>query len=120
MSPLATTLWLANLACDLTGNLSFKAASLRARHVSGLQHWLELARGGFLWLGIGAFIFEFFLWVGFLSLVPLAQGVMMASVNIIGVMLGGRLLFAEALTASRCAAIGAIALGVALVGWGGS
>jgi multidrug transporter EmrE-like cation transporter len=44
---------------------------------------------------------------------------MIGSIGIIGVMLGGRLFFGEAITRPRAGAAVLIAIGVALVGWGG-
>jgi drug/metabolite transporter (DMT)-like permease len=119
MTPLATLLLLGNLICDTAGQLSFKAASLRAGDKHGLERWLHMARSGPLAFGIACFVLEAFLWLSFLSIVPLAQGVMVGSINIIGVMIGGRLLFRESITPKRAIAISLIAGGVALVGWGG-
>lgn len=120
MSPLALAFWLSNLACDTVGQLAFKTASLRAGDADHGRHWQRMLGMPFLWLGIAAFIVEALLWVGFLSLVPLSQGVMMGSLNIVAVMLGGRLLFGELITARRVLAIGLVAVGVGLVGWGGA
>ncbi|MFI5012633.1 MAG: hypothetical protein ACHQAY_09815 [Hyphomicrobiales bacterium] len=71
-----------------------------------------------LWFGIGLFVLEAFLWLCFLTLVPLSQGVMVGSVNIIGVMIGGWIFFGEHVTPPRAGAIMLIAVGVGLVGWG--
>lgn len=120
MSILALAFWLANLACDTVGQLAFKAASLRADDVDGWRHWQKMLGQPFLWLGIAVFVSEALLWVGFLSLVPLSQGVMMGSLNITAVMLGGRLFFGESITAKRALAICLVAAGVGLVGWGGA
>lgn len=120
MSPLATLLWLGNLACDTFGQLALKGASLRAGNVDGWARWRRLLTSGLLWFGVSLFVFEAFLWLAFLSYVPLSQGVMVGSVNIIGVMIGGRLLFNEILSPKRNIAILLIAGGVALVGWGGA
>jgi len=51
--------------------------------------------------------------------VPLWQGVMVACIDILMVMLGGRIFFGERITPPRVAAISLIAIGVLLVGWGG-
>ncbi|MBF9235267.1 hypothetical protein [Microvirga alba] len=120
MSPLATLLWLGNLVCDTVGQLAFKAASLEAGESSGVARWRRMLGSWLLWLGIGAFVFEALLWLSFLSLVPLSQGVMVGSVNIIGVLIGGHLLFKEYISRKRAVAVSLIAFGVALVGWGGA
>lgn len=45
------------------------------------------------------------------------MGVLVGSINIFAVMIGGRIFFKEPLSASRVTAITLIAIGVALVGW---
>ncbi len=62
---------------------------------------------------------EFLAWAAFLSLVPLSRGVLLGSVNILALMLAGRLFFGERLTPLRVAGMGLIGLGVAVVGVGG-
>ena len=119
MSPLATLLWAANLIIDTLGHLSFKAATNRTGDLEGLAHWRALARGPMMWVGIACFAAESWLWLALLSFVPLSQGVLIGSVNIIGVMIGGRLFFAEQITPARLCGIGLVAIGVALAGWGG-
>lgn len=118
MTPVVILLWLGNVLCDTAGQLAFKAASRAADDGDGLARWGRLLRRPALWLGVGCFAFEAFFWLAFLSLVPLSQGVMMGSLNIIAVMAGGWIVFAEAITRRRAAAIIVIAAGVGLVGWG--
>jgi multidrug transporter EmrE-like cation transporter len=65
-------------------------------------------------------VFEFFMWLAFLSVVPLWQGVMVACIDILLVMLGGRIFFGEQITRARMLAISLIAVGVLLVGGGGA
>lgn len=120
MTPLATLLWAANLAVDTAGHLSFKAAARNTGDLAGLAHWRAMAGGPMMWIGITCFIVESWLWLALLSYVPLSQGVLVGSINIIGVMIGGRLFFGEKLTLARSAGIGLIALGVGLAGWGGA
>jgi drug/metabolite transporter (DMT)-like permease len=119
MSPLAISFWLGNLLCDSAGQLAFKAASLGAGDSVGFARWRRLLLHPILWLGIGCFIAESLLWLAFLSLVPLSQGVMMGSLNIVGVMIGGWLLFGERITIQHATAVALITVGVVLVGWGG-
>ena len=88
-------------------------------------HWGTLLMGSLftlflLWAGLATYVFEFFMWLAFLSLVPLWQGVMVACVDILMVMVGGRIFFGELITAPRVAAISLIAIGVLLVGLGGN
>lgn len=109
--------WLVVLVFDTSGQLAFKAA---ASHDAGdgLAHWRAMAHTPWLWIGIIAFVAEFVAWLAFLSLVPLAVGVLLATLNMATVMLGGRLLFGEKLSPKRMLGVGLIAAGVILVGLG--
>lgn len=118
MTPTALAVLLANMIFDASGHLSFKAVSTRASRHDGLAHWRSMALNPLLWIGIVIFVVEFLLWMALMSLVPLSVGVLVGCLNIIGVMVGGWLVFREEITAPRLAAIGLIALGVTLVGWG--
>ncbi len=116
MNTLAWTLWLLNITLDTTGQLAFKQAA-RQPEVSG-SYWASLIQQRWLWLGIGCYAFEIVLWLAFLSLVPLSTGVLLRSLNIILIMLAGRLWFKEALNPMRVTGILLISVGVALVGAG--
>ncbi len=78
-----------------------------------------MAARPWLWLGIASYVFEFLVWIAFLSLVPLSEGVLLGSINIVAIMLAGRFLFGERLTRLRVAGIGLVTLGVAIVGLAG-
>jgi drug/metabolite transporter (DMT)-like permease len=101
------------------GQLLFKAASIRAEGDGVAGHWRSLMADGFIWIAIIIYIVEFFIWMAFLSLVPLWQGVMVACADIVLVMIGGRFFFGEEITGARILAISLIAAGVLLVGLGG-
>ena len=118
MSLYASLLLAVVLIGNTTGQMLFKAASLRSAR-GGNSHWAGLMADPLLWLGIVIYVFEFFLWMAFLSIVPLWQGVMVACIDILLVMVGGRIFFAEHITMPRCVAVALIAIGVLLVGWGG-
>ena len=120
MSPLAIICWLLNLVFDTAGHLSFKAAATVADEVHGVQRWLTMAKDKWIWIGAAAFAIEFVIWIAFLSLVPLSVGVLMGSVDIIAIMIGGRIFFAEKLTPKRIASAILVTIGVALVGLGAS
>ena len=128
MSMFATLLLAAVLIGNTAGQLLFKAASLRATSpiLHGdetsrtLQHWAQLlAAQPILWLGLTLYVFEFLVWLAFIAVVPLWQGVMVASIDILAVMAAGRFFFGELITPPRILAIALIAVGVMLVGWGG-
>lgn len=113
---LAILLWVANVIVDSAGQLAFKAAAINDADASGLARWARMAQHPWLWLGISCYVFEFVLWLAFLSLVPLSQGVLMGSINIVAIMLAGRWLFKERLTRMRVIGILLVSLGVAIVG----
>ena len=116
MPPLVWTLWLLNLLFDSAGQLAFKAAATDPRAGDGLARWKWMARRPWLWVGIACYVAEFLLWLAFLSLVPLSEGVLLGSINIVAIMIAGRVLFGEQLSRLRLAGILLISAGVALVG----
>ena len=59
---------------------------------------------------------EFVLWLAFISLVPLSDGVLLGSISIVVVMLLGRVFFRERLTPLRVLGILLVSLGVGIVG----
>lgn len=118
MSLLTFCLWLANMIVDTGGQLSFKAAASHSRALSGIAYWKHVASKPWLWIGISFYIAEFFVWMAFLSQVELSVGMMLGSINIVAIMLAGRILFKEHLTPWRVAGMLLITLGVAIVGFG--
>ena len=118
MSHLAILLWLSNIVLDTTGQLSFKAAALRPhRDAVGRHYWLGVFQQPWLWFGILCYVVEFVVWIAFLSLVPLSQGILLGSINIVVMLLAGRYFFAEALTPMRVMGVLLVSCGVALVGF---
>ena len=71
-----------------------------------------------LWLGIACYVLEFVAWIAFLSLVPLSKGVLLGSINIVALMIAGRILFREKLTPRRVTGMLLVTAGVAVVGAG--
>ena len=118
MNLFAFYLWLANMTVDTAGQLSFKAAASRSRDLSGAEYWKSLASRPWLWIGITFYLAEFFVWMAFLSQVELSVGIMLGSINIVAIMLAGRIFFREYLTPWRVAGILLITCGVAIVGLG--
>ena len=106
------------LLLDTGSHLALKAASVHAQQRSGDAGPLALLREPVLWLAIVMFIVLFPAWIGFISHVPLSQGVLAGSITIVGVMIGGRMMFGEAITRPRAIAILLISGGVLLVGLG--
>ena len=116
MSVLALLIWLTNITCDTVGQLSFKAAAVKSAGHNGLNQWQDMVKGPWLWAGILFYIVEFVCWVAFLSLVPLSVGVMLASINIVVIMVAGRIFFGERLTGWRVDGLTLFFVGVAVVG----
>lgn len=108
--------WLATVVLDTLGQLAFKSVAAAPDSRQGLARWRRLARRPPLWLGLACYVGEFLAWTAFLSLVPLGRGVLLGSINIVAIMLAGRLFFHEKLTPSRLVGIGLVSVGVAVVG----
>ena len=116
---LVAGLWLLNVLIDTGGQLAFKAAAGDPAAGDGLARWKHMASRPWLWLGVGCYAIEFLVWIAFLSLIPLSEGVLLGSINIVAIMVAGRFLFGEKLTRLRVAGIVLVTLGVAIVGLGG-
>lgn len=120
MSLFALVLLAGVLIGNSAGQLLFKVAATGAASREGVRlYWLALASQPSLWLAILIYVAEFFIWMAYLTVLPLWQGVMVASIDILFVMLAARIMFNETITPPRLIAISLIAAGVGLVGWGG-
>jgi drug/metabolite transporter (DMT)-like permease len=118
MSKLAGALWVINIFVDTIGHLSFKAAA-SAKEPDARSRWKRIIGSLYLWIGIVCFALEFAVWFALLSLIPLSQAVLIGSINIVVVMLAGRVIFRETLDPLRLTGMALIAAGVALAGGGG-
>ena len=118
MASLATLLWLVIVVLDTGGQLAFKAAASVPNEAEGLQRWKHMLSRPWLWLGIACYVLEFVAWIAFLSLVPLSKGVLLGSINIVALMIAGRILFREKLTPLRVTGMLLVTAGVAVVGAG--
>jgi drug/metabolite transporter (DMT)-like permease len=119
MSPLVAMLWLLNVTLDTGGQLAFKAAASDPDAGDGLAGWRHMASRPWMWLGILAYALHLLSWIAFLSLVDLSKGVLLASINMVAIMIAGRLLFREKLTPLRVGGILLVSAGVAIVGMSG-
>lgn len=116
MSGLIIVLWIANICFDSLGQIAFKYAAVAPNNRDGWYYWIDLFRNYWLWIGIGSYVSEFFLWLAFLSLVELSVGILLGSINIIAIMIIGRILFKELLTPYRIIGMLLITAGVVVVG----
>ncbi|MGY2289265.1 EamA family transporter [Pseudomonas sp. SDO528_S397] len=117
MSQLTFIFWILNVIVDTSGQLAFKAAAVDSADYSGMAHWYHLMKRHWFWIGILLYVVEFMLWLAFITMVPLSVAVMLGSINIVVIMIAGRLWFKEALTKWRLIGILLIALGTAVVGF---
>jgi drug/metabolite transporter (DMT)-like permease len=115
LSNLAILFWLLNIILDTAGHLAFKSAAI-AEHETEWQRWKLMLSSFPLWLGISCFCLEFVVWLALLSIVPLSMGMLVGSINIVVVMLAGKLLFGERLDRLRVIGMSLVTLGVALAG----
>ena len=115
MTKLAVFFWVANVVLDTAGHLAFKSAAV-TEHETELRRWKAMLSSPRLWIGIVCFCLEFAIWFALLSLIPLSQAVLIGSINIVVVMLAGRVFFREPLNGFRAGGMWLIAIGVALAG----
>jgi drug/metabolite transporter (DMT)-like permease len=118
MTPVATIVWFLNMLFDSLGQLSFKAAATEGDHGNFFEHWRSLLSNKWLWLGLLSYAVDIIVWLAFLSMVPLSMAILVGSLTVFCVMIGGRIFFAEKITRRRIVAVSMVAFGVALVGWG--
>lgn len=118
MSRLTLLLWLLTNLLDCCGQLAFKTAALSSAYCSGTQPWRYMLARPWVWLGVVSYAVQFLLWLAFLSRVALSQAVLLASINVVAIMLAGRWCFNERLTRWRLAGMLLISLGVIIVGLG--
>jgi len=116
MSLQVLTFWFLTILVDTAGQLAFKAGALAENHHNGLRYYLHILRNGWILCGIGCFMVEFFVWLSFLTLVPLSNGVLLGSFNIVVILIASRLCFKERITPYKLAGIALVTLGVLLVG----
>lgn len=109
-------LWILNTVLDSGGQLAFKAAAVEPGEADGLARWKHMLSRPWIWLGALCFVGEFVVWLAFLSLVTLAEGVLLGMISIVVVMVGGRIWFRERFTRPRLIGIALIVAGVTLVG----
>lgn len=116
MSMTIFVLWIMNAVVDSIGQLAFKAAAIDSLASKSRSSWLFIASRPYVWFGVMCYVVEFLLWIAFISLVPLSDGVLLGSINIVAVMILGRLIFNEYFSTLRVMGITLVCIGVAVVG----
>jgi drug/metabolite transporter (DMT)-like permease len=118
MMPIAWLLLGAMLVFETASHLLLKASAARAHADTRDMHYIRrMFRVPIFWLALACFLAMMVVWIGFYSVVGLGEGVMMGSITIAGVMIGGRIFFGEKLTPARALAALLIGAGVVMVGW---
>jgi len=115
LSKLAILFWILNIVLDTAGHLAFKHAAI-AEHETEWHRWKVMFSSLPMWIGITCFCLEFVVWLALLSIVPLSLGMLVGSINIVVVMVAGKILFGERLDRMRVAGMCFITIGVALAG----
>lgn len=110
-------LWLVSIASDTLGQVGFKFAAVEPGNIKKVSYWLSLLKNRWIWIGVGSYFIGFLTWIAFLSYVPLSRAILLASFNIITVMLSGYWIFNERLNKNRIIGIFLITLGVVFVGF---
>jgi drug/metabolite transporter (DMT)-like permease len=104
-----------NIVVDTVGHMAFKSAAI-TEHESEWRRWKKMLSSIPLWVGIVCFCLEFVLWLVLLSILPLSRGVLLGTINMVAIMVAGRMLFRELLDPMRVLGMIFIILGVVLVG----
>jgi drug/metabolite transporter (DMT)-like permease len=115
LTSLAVFFWILNVVLDTTGHLAFKAVAT-VDHDTEFGRWKKMLSLPVMWLGMACFVLEFVAWLALLSLIPLSLALIIGTINIVAVMLAGKILFGERLDRMRVAGISFITIGVALAG----
>jgi drug/metabolite transporter (DMT)-like permease len=111
MSPDLMILLAASVACDVSGQTFFKLGAM------GIAGGPTRSRTPILWVvgGLLVYVIEVFVWLRVLAIAPLTLAAPIASLNYIGVVLAGRWLFNEHMTARQWAGSALVTLGVIAV-----
>jgi undecaprenyl phosphate-alpha-L-ara4N flippase subunit ArnE len=104
-------LFAASIACDVFGQTFFKLGAM------GIARDTSRSLMPILWVvgGLLVYVIEIFVWLRVLAIAPLTLAAPIASLNYIGVVLSGRWLFHEHMTARQWVGSGLVTLGVIAV-----
>ena len=86
MSSLAVFIWIVNVVCDTIGHIALKYAAI-LDHETELGRWKAMLSSLPLWIGVVCFCLEFLVWLAFLSVLPLSQGVLLGAINMVAIII---------------------------------
>ena len=117
LSSIAILIWVLNVTLDTVGHVALKFAAIADQEESTeLVRWKSMLGSFPLWIGIVCFCLEFVVWLAFLSVLSLSQGVLLGAINMVSIVIAGRLVFKERLDRMRLIGMALITVGVILVG----
>jgi drug/metabolite transporter (DMT)-like permease len=117
LNSIAILIWVVNVTLDTVGHVALKfAATVDHEASSELARWKSMLSSVPLWIGIVCFCLEFVVWLAFLSVLSLSQGVLLGAINMVSIVIAGRLIFKERLDWMRLLGIALISVGVIFVG----
>ena len=99
------------------GHIALKFAAISdQQETTALARWKSMLGSFPLWVGIVCFCLEFVVWLAFLSVLTLSQGVLLGAINMVSIVIAGRLIFKERLDRMRLVGMALITVGVIFVG----
>ena len=117
LSSIAILIWVLNVTLDTVGHVALKFAAIADQEESTeLARWKFMLGSFPLWVGIACFCLEFIVWLAFLSVLSLSQGVLLGAINMVSIVIAGRLVFKERLDRMRLIGMALITVGVIFVG----
>jgi drug/metabolite transporter (DMT)-like permease len=118
MTATTITLWLLNVFLETGGQMFLKVTGIKSMSgaIYPFNYWVNIFSKPWIWIAFCCYFLQFLIWLAFLSLVSLSQGMLLGSINIVAIMIGGHLIFGEKVNFLRLSGILLIAIGVAIVG----
>lgn len=117
LSSIAILIWVLNVTLDTVGHVALKFAAIADQEESTeLARWKSMLGSFPLWVGIVCFCLEFIVWLAFLSVLSLSQGVLLGAINMVSIVIAGRFVFKERLDRMRLIGMALITVGVIFVG----
>lgn len=103
------------MVLDTVGHIALKHAAI-LDHDTEWGRWKAMLSSIPLWIGVVCFCLEFVVWLAFLSVLSLSQGVLLGAINMVSIVIAGRLIFKDRLDRMRILGVLLITIGVVFVG----